>query len=132
MMSRYNFKLTEREYRVDLSALPVPSRLYDPRKVLLYGVDATRYAGFENLENPIGGLKFLNKLWNLPCGSIEHAQSFIDGISYYMTAKKYHNVIALIRGVIKKEKKLSPVMLDALFPFVPHIISKLKENQKNG
>ena len=128
-MSRYNFRLTERECRVDLSLLPIPSRSYDARKVLLYGIDATRYAGFENLESPAGGLKFLNRLWNLPYEPIIHSQSFLDGIAYYMSVKKYHNVIALIRGVIKKEKKLSPVMRDALFPFVPHIIAKLRENQ---
>lgn len=130
-MSRYNFRLTERECKVDLSVLPVPDRTYDAQKVSLYGIDATRYAGFENLESPRGGLKFLNRLWNLPFGLIDHPQSFLDGISYYMTVKKYHNVIALIRGVIRKEKKLSPVMRDALYPFVPHIISRLKENQEN-
>ena len=130
-MSRYNFRLTERECKVDLSVLPVPDKSYDTQKIRLYGIDATRYAGFENLESPRGGLKFLNILWNLPCGSIDHPQNFLDGISYYMEAKKYHNVIALVRGVIKKEKRLSPIMMSALFPFVPHIISKLKENQEN-
>lgn len=129
MWSRYNFKLVEKHQNIDLTALPVPKKEYGEKSVFLYGVDAVRFSGFEELESPSGGLKFLNKIWNLQIKRIEPEADFKNGVDYYMNKAKYHNVIALVRKEINKNGVVSPFMIDTLYPFIPYITTKMKENE---
>ncbi|OPZ78726.1 MAG: hypothetical protein BWY78_00420 [Alphaproteobacteria bacterium ADurb.Bin438] len=131
-MKRYNFKLIEKKHcEIDVLNMPDINSSFNQRNLALYGIDANRYAYFEGIDNPMVGLKFLNKIWNLEVKEIEIAEDFEKSVEYYLNKQKFHNVIALIRTVIKNEKALPRKLVKTLSLITPYICAEIMSNEQN-